>query len=151
MCHCHKLQAVFIINRFIISMASTMIPLKKAISHERFLTPNSASRPSGWWAPIWRGLFVDPAGKHYRAMGRALWLYGYLIVHANRKTGVLYRRIATISNDMHVSVRTVQTWLLLLKRSDYITTKTNGRALEIRIMKWKLIQKAHQRSIHVGA
>lgn len=128
-----------------------MTPLKSVISHKRFSISNNASRPSEWWAPIWRGLFVDPAGKHYRAMGRALWLYGYLIVHTNRKTGILYRRVATISNDMHVSGRTVQTWLLLLRRNNYITTKTNGRALEITIKKWKPIRRTNKRSFSVGA
>jgi hypothetical protein len=73
-------------------------------------------------------------------MGRALWLYGYLIIHADRKTGTLYRRIDTVSCDMNVSGRTIQAWLALLRRHGYIRTKTTGRALAIRIEKWKPIK-----------
>lgn len=94
-----------------------------------------------WWGPMWRGLFVDPAGKHYRAMGSALWLYGYLIVHANRKTGTLFRTLAVIARDMQVSKRTIQAWLSVLRRNNYIKTKTTGRALLIDIEKWRPISK----------
>ena len=90
---------------------------------------------------MWRGLFVDPAGKHYRAMGKALWLYGYLIVHADRKTGTLSRKVSTIAGDMQVSERTIQDWLSLLRRREYVRTQTTGRALAIRIEKWRPIKK----------
>jgi hypothetical protein len=75
-------------------------------------------------------------------MGKALWLYGYLIVHADRKTGTLSRRVPTVARDMRISERTVQAWLSLLRRHGYITTKTNGRSLAIRIQKWRSIVKA---------
>lgn len=104
-----------------------------------------------WWGPVWRGLFVDPTGKHYRAMGRALWLYGYLIVHADRRTGTLFRKVTTIASDMKVSARTIQAWLTLLRQHGYITTKSTGRALEIKIEKWKPIQKTRQVSTSAGA
>jgi Helix-turn-helix domain len=107
---------------------------------------NQSVRRSIWWGPVWRGLFVDPAGKHYRAMGRAIWLYGYLIVHADRRTGILYRRVTTVANDMQVSERTIQAWMALLRQHCYITTKTTGRALVIRIEKWRpIVKEAGQR------
>lgn len=109
--------------------------------HKQLPKPSGGIRPSRWWGPIWRGLFVDAEGKHYRAMGRALWLYGYLIVHADRKNGTLYRTVATIARDMQVSKRTIQLWLATLRRHGYITAKTTGRALEIRIEKWRPIVK----------
>jgi|ERR1041385_5373517 hypothetical protein len=126
-------------------MPITITPQQRVIFSDHFSKPSYNTRPSAWWGPIWRGLFVDPAGKHYRAMGRALWLYGYLIVHANRKTGTLYRRVATVAHDMQVSGRTVQAWLALLRRCGYIRTKTTGRALVIRIEKWRPIIKAVRR------
>src|SRR5438105_12946195 len=98
----------------------------------QFSKSNQTIRRSIWWGRVWRGLFVDPAGKHYRAMGRALWLYGYLIVHADRRTGTLYRRVATVARDMQVSERTVQAWMALLRQHSYINTKTTGRAMAIR-------------------
>lgn len=107
----------------------------------RFPKSDQRIRRSTWWGPVWRGLFVDPEGKHYRAMGRAIWLYGYLIVHADRSNGTLYRRVATVANDMQVSMRTIQAWLALLRRKGYIKTKTTGRALKISIEKWRPIIK----------
>lgn len=132
-------------------MSTSFTPLRSILPLKLFSQTHHAARTTGWWGPIWRGLFVDPTGKHYHAMGKALWLYGYLIVHADRKTGVLYRRIATISNDMQVSGRTVQAWLSLLRRHGYIRTKTTGRTLEISIEKWKPIHSKRQNSFSVGA
>src|SRR5947209_19354593 len=112
-------------------MPATMTPLQRVISSKRFTKINHPSRPSRWWGPVWRGLFVDPEGKHYRAMGRALWLYGYLIVHADRRTGTLYRTVATIARDIQVSERTLEAWLALLRQHDYIRTKTTWLAIVI--------------------
>jgi hypothetical protein len=123
-------------------MPSTTTPVQRIVFPERFSKPRHGTRPSVWWGPVWRGLFVDPAGKHYRAMGRALWVYGYLIIHADRRTGTLYRTVATIARDMQVSDRTIQAWLALLRQHGYIRTKTTGRALTIGIEKWKPILKA---------
>lgn len=117
-------------------------PLPRVTFPTLFSKPEHTARSSAWWGPVWRGLFVDPTGKHYHAMGRALWLYGYLIVHANRQTGVLYRRVVTIAQDMQVSERTIQAWLALLRRHGYIKTKTTGRALTIKIERWRPIMKA---------
>lgn len=111
-------------------------PLRIAFN-KQVSKPSQSARPSAWWGPVWRGLFVDLGGKHYRAMGKALWLYGYLIVHADRKTGTLYRRVSTIALDMQVSERTVQAWLSLLRRHGYIKAQTTGRALAIGIEKWR--------------
>lgn len=90
-----------------------------------------------WWAPVWRGLPVESTGKHYRAMRASVWLYLYFIVHADRKSGVLFRRIQTISQEMGVSRRTVCLWLSVLRRHGYITTKSTGRSLQIAVTKWK--------------
>src|SRR2546423_15164967 len=110
-------------------MSANMFTSKRNTISQQLLMPQSHARSIKWWGPIWRGLFVDPAGKHYRAMGRALWLYGYLIVHADRRTGTLYRRVATVARDMQVSERTIQAWLSLLRPHSYISTKPTGRAL----------------------
>jgi len=90
-----------------------------------------------WWGPVWRGLTVEPTAKHYKAMGKSLWLFVYFIIHADRKTGTLFRRIQTIAGEMGVSRRTVCTWLSVLRRHQYITTKSTGRALMIAITKWR--------------
>jgi hypothetical protein len=128
------------------SMPVTTTPPQRITFPARYSKSGQSTRHLVWWGPVWRGLFVDPAGKHYRAMGRALWLYGYLIVHADRRTGTLYRTVATIARDMQVSGRTIQAWLALLRRKGYIRSKTTGRALVIGIEKWRPIIKEARKS-----
>ena len=52
---------------------------------------------------MWKGLVVDAEAKHYRKMKNAVWLYLYLLLNANRGTGVLMRKTKTISADMGVT------------------------------------------------
>src|SRR2546426_496089 len=90
-----------------------------------------------WWAPVWRGLVVDPEGKHCRRMKNAVWLYLYLILHADRKSGKLKRKLKTTAADMGMSQKTIQRWLKILRENNYIKTKNTGRCLEIGIKLWK--------------
>ena len=108
-----------------------------------FEKQKKAPYQKNWWGYIWRGLLVERNGKHYKSMGRAIWLYLYLVVHADRQTGELKRKTQTISDDMGISKRTIQRWLQTLRNTNYITTTTNGRALKIKIMKWRRIYKRH--------
>lgn len=96
---------------------------------------------SNWWTPLWNGLLLEPEAKHYKAMGRALWLYLYLLTFANRTTGKLFRRLPTIAKDMGIGIRTIRRWLEQLKKYNYIITRRTGRSLEIEITKWKPIKK----------
>ncbi len=98
------------------------------------------SRAESWWAPIWRGLIVEPNGKHYRALRTSIWLYLYLIIHADRKTGTLFRRIGTMANDMGVEPATIRRWLSILAKRGYISRKSTGRSLQIAIERWKRLQ-----------
>ena len=107
---------------------------KQIIAHRgRTLTAHHRT----WWGPIWRGLAVEPAGKHYRAMRTSLWLYIYLVIHADRRTGKLTRLLPTIARDMGVKLRTVRQWLAVLKKHGYVITTPTGRALQLTIAKWK--------------
>ena len=92
---------------------------------------------------MWRGLLVEKTGKHYRAMRSAVWLYLYLIVHADRKTGRLFRRTSTIASDMGVRPESIRYWMARLRQYGYITSKTTGRALEIKVERWKRLQPRH--------
>jgi hypothetical protein len=110
--------------------------ISEILQRERQLSPGVLRR---WWGPVWRGLTVEPTAKHYRAMGKAVWLYLYLIVHANRETGVLFRLVPVIATDMGLSVRTVCYWLSKLRNGGYVKTEYNGRGLTIAVLKWKPI------------
>lgn len=90
-----------------------------------------------WWAPLWRGLVVDPEAKHYRRMKNAVWLFLHLVLHAERRSGRLKRKCKTIANETGVSEKTIQRWLKTLKDGGYIETKNTGRCLEIGINLWK--------------
>src|SRR5262245_23673763 len=92
-----------------------------------------------WWAPVWKGLVMDAQGKHYRKMKNALWLYLYLLLNANRKTGLLMRKIKTLSNDMGVSRDTALRWLNVLRKGGYIETVNTGRSLTIQVTRWKAL------------
>lgn len=96
---------------------------------------------TNWWTPLWRGLAVDSSAKHFKAMGSSVWLYLYFLVFANRATGVLFRRSATIAKDTGMSLRTISRWLNTLKTGDYIRVRQTGRSLQISITKWKTIKK----------
>lgn len=94
-------------------------------------------KPLDWWGPIWRGLPVEPTGKHYLAMHTSVWLYLYLVIHADRATGTLYRVVPRISQEMGIPPRTIRRWLSRLKRGGYLVVRPTGRSLQISIQKWK--------------
>jgi len=96
-----------------------------------------------WWAPVWKGLVLDPQGRHYRAIGNAVWLLLYFFLCADRRSGTLKRKLSTISCAMGVKVRTIRLWLGSLRQGGYIEARTNGRCLVIAIHKWKSYPLGH--------
>jgi hypothetical protein len=70
----------------------------------------TASRKKTWWAPLWRGLVVDPDGKHIRVLRRSVWLLLYLILHAERITGVSRAKRSTIARSLGVSFDAREKW-----------------------------------------
>lgn len=96
-----------------------------------------------WWAPVWKGLVLDTEGKHYRRMGSAIWLFVYLVLFANPQTGSLRRKSSTVSRHTGIKVRTVRSWLRVLKQKSYIRTSYGGRSLLISIQKWKTYPHWH--------
>ncbi len=90
-----------------------------------------------WWAPLWRGLVVDPAGKHARGLKDSVWLLLYLILHADRRTGRLRCRLSIIVRDMGRPRRTIQRWMRRLRAQAYIEVRRTGRAPEIGILRWR--------------
>ena len=119
------------------------VPIQTIINSRSF---KPKTPPFQWWGYVWRGLVVSRSGKHYKKMGRSVWLFLYFIIHANRKTGTLYRRINTISRDIGMSNRTVQVWLKTLRDSGYVATERTGRSLIINICNWRPIRPLHSSS-----
>lgn len=94
---------------------------------------------AGWWAPLRRGLFSDPTGKHFRKMGAAIWLYGHLHQVADWQTGRLLRTYRTLENETGIPERTLQRMMQNLRQHGYIQVTQLSRALSIEITKWKPI------------
>lgn len=111
------------------------------IPRDEVQTQLSKNTARAWWVHLWSGLVRDPSGKHRKAIKQAVWLYLYLLVGANWRTGTLFRRIATISAETGLNERTVQRWLGTLRKQGYIKTLTNGRSLNISITKWRPISR----------
>jgi DNA-binding MarR family transcriptional regulator len=91
-----------------------------------------------WWIPLWIGIL---SAKHYQTMRSSLWLYLYFLLHANRYSGTLFRKISTIAKDMELNQRTISRWIKILRQNQYIETKQKGHSLEIKITKWKTTKK----------
>lgn len=89
-----------------------------------------------WWAPLWKGLVMDKS-VHRKRMGSAVWLFLYLLVNADRKTGSLFRKIKTMSSDMGTTRDMTMRWLVILRERGYIATTSTGRCLSIQINKWR--------------
>lgn len=94
-------------------------------------------RQKRWWRAVWRGLVVDAEAKHYRAMGSALWLFIYLVIHANPKSGTVNRKYQTIAGEMGISPRTIRSWLTRLMQQSYVSVTQTGRSQVIHISRWK--------------
>ena len=126
-------------------------------SNERFKTltrqeTTAAGRvKKNWWTPLWTGLVSDRAGKHRRAMGASLWLYLYLLAHANRKTGVVRKKQRTMSSDTGLPVRTVQRHLKRLASGGYIAVLDSGHEPRIRIEKYKLFYHSPREAVDTSS
>ena len=92
-----------------------------------------------WWAPFRSGLFNDP--KHRKKMGSAIWLYGYLQIYADRETGRLERNLQTIASDLETEWKTVQRWMAILKKNNYVELRRMQYGFSIQVTKWRSISK----------
>lgn len=108
--------------------------------------------PDSWWAPVWRGLVVDPEGKHVRRLSKGGFaLLIYMILHARRQTGFVARKQATIAKDMGLSERTIRASLRSLIRHGYIAVRRTGRAMQIYVLRWRPVGKRRAGSDQTGA
>jgi hypothetical protein len=103
------------------------------------------SKPNDRWAAVWLGLVRDTEARHYKKMQKSIWLFLYLLLHANWETGFVVRRYKTIAADTGIKERTLRSWMTRLHQHKYIALKRNGRGLAIYILKWKT--KGHKRRV----
>jgi len=115
--------------------------IRTAASLSEQKNSNNPDNQKQWWTPVWTGLVMDRQAKHYRRMKNTIWLFLYLVLNANRKTGFLLRKVKTVCADMGVPRNTVFRWLNTLRRYGYIATENTGRCLLVQVKKWKTIQQ----------
>jgi len=89
------------------------------------------------WVPVWTGLVMDREARHYRKMGKAIWLFLYLFLNADQRSGLLAMKVKTISSEMGIKPDTIARWLNTLRKEGYIATQNTGRGLSIQIKGWK--------------
>lgn len=114
---------------------------ERRLAYHKLAAASKSKNLPNWWTPVWRGLIADRRSKHRRAMGPALWLYLYLLTYANRKNGIVRRKLRVISEDTGYSPRTVQLHLNRLRREKYLSSERSGRYLKIQIEKWKAFNR----------
>jgi hypothetical protein len=89
-----------------------------------------------------RGVLFEE--RHYARMGSAIWLYGWLVLRQTHQTGttgwvlggapVSYREI---EGETGFNRRTLERWMRLLRRSEYIETEAAPGGVVVRILKAK--------------
>jgi len=89
------------------------------------------------WVPVWTDLIMNREARHYRKMGKAIWLFLYLFLNADQRSGLLATKIKTISSEMGIKPDTIARWLNILREEGYIATQNTGRGLLIQIKEWK--------------
>lgn len=131
------------VNRTVNKIAFQLSHLKSEMVKE------SAPRlRKNWWTPVWNGLVMDEGGKHYKTIRQAIWLYLFLLSAANRRTGILYRKLSTIAEETGFHRRSIERWLRTLRDKGYIETHSTGRALQISVSKWKPITAKKKSESH---
>jgi hypothetical protein len=89
-----------------------------------------------------RGVLFEE--RHYARMGSAIWLYGWLVLRQTHQTGatgwvlggapVNYREI---EGETGFNRRTLERWMSLLRRNEYIATEAAPGGVIVRILKAK--------------
>lgn len=93
------------------------------------------------WIKIHNGLTNDP--KHRKQMGVRIWLFAWLVDHADWETGIVWEFTdkdcaAEMSDDsITVSGRTIEDQRQELEKSGYVVCHPGDQCQHIRIMRWR--------------
>lgn len=75
---------------------------------------------------VLRSRLIGNDGRSYQRMRQTIWLYLYLILQLNPRTGRLLTKVSTISQDMGIKQETIRSWLGHLRRKGYVSVKRQG-------------------------
>jgi hypothetical protein len=88
------------------------------------------------WIKVHSGLTSDP--KHRKALGKRVWLFLWLIDHADWQTGVVVDYTdAYASGELDMPERTVERQRQELQSLGYIECNQGFQCQHIRVMKWR--------------
>ncbi len=98
-----------------------------------------------------RGVLFEE--RHFARMGSAIWLYGWLVLRQTHQTGstgwvlggaaVSYREI---EGETGFNRRTLERWMSVLRRNEYIETEAAPGGVIVRILK----AKKHSQGVRLG-
>jgi len=80
---------------------------------------------------VLRSRLIGSDGRNYKRMRQTIWLYLYLILQLNPRTGRSVTKVSTISRDMGIKQETIRSWLGHLRRKAYVSVKRQGDYLMI--------------------
>lgn len=83
------------------------------------------------YAPIGEKFIQNPDLQ--KRVGSAVWLFLYLVLNRDWKTGTLQRRVETIASDLKRNRKQIQRWLRALEDEGLITTRRLCRGYFIEI------------------
>jgi hypothetical protein len=98
------------------------------------------------FGPLFQEIVAEPQAKHYRRMRNAVWLYLYLMICANPKTGKLTACVSDIAESMGHSEATISSWLGHLRKWHYVSLEKQKKSLYLKINQWKDIIDVPQRA-----
>ncbi len=91
-----------------------------------------------------RSRLIGNDGRSYQRMRQTIWLYLYLVLQLNPKTGRLATKVSTISQDMGIKQETIRSWLGHLRRKGYVSVKRDGDYWLITVTGLKPIPESYQ-------
>jgi hypothetical protein len=91
------------------------------------------------YAPVAKNLILNPLGKHMSRMGKAIWVYLYLLIVINDKSGRAIVKSAEIAKETGISENNILTGFGILKKWNYIDVKKQNSTFVITVCKWKKI------------
>lgn len=88
-------------------------------------------------AIVRRGLVVDDKATHFRRIRQAIWLYVYLLLAANPRTGKRLLDLAGVARDMGLQEGTIRSWLGHLRKRGYVRVERVAGHLRVTIHRWR--------------
>ena len=102
------------------------------------------------WIKIHSGLTNDP--KHREAMGVRVWLFMWLVDHADWETGIVVGytdAAAGADNELDMPSRTVEGHRQRLEADGYIKCHAGFQCQHIRIMRWRNPKQVEAKQINI--